>query len=895
MPIISKVLPYLNAILMVLTEIINTIASLFGYKQDDYDYFTGMADSVLDLEENLDGATESAKKLKQGLRGFDKLNVISTPTSASAGAGGGISPDIAKAYDEAYAEYMRKLKNVKMKATEIRDTIMEWLGFTKEIDEKTGKVSFKFDHITGGTVLGALAVGGTVFMGVKKIYDIIKKIGGFVGLFKDKGDKSKSIINSTGNIGNAINKNTKNFKIPNAKTILKGMADIGIIIGGTVAIIGAIGLVSKIPNVNEIMSSGVELLKIVFNGILNIAIPLAGMSAGIVVLGNIGISTIVKGLADMAIIIGGTTALITALGALISIPHFKDFANNGVDITVSVFKGLNKIFVPLVEMSALIIGLGIADPILIASGLAGLAIIIAGLEAIVVGLGALRSINGFDDLVSNGIDGLIILGTGIGKFFGSIIAGFIDVNLDFIDNIGTHLSNFIINAQPFFEGIAKIPESATKSAENVANCILIFTKASILDGLTRWFTGGIDLSKFGKDLAEFGKYFKQFGDNVTGLKSDVVENATNSALGISAFVDTLPKYGGLKQLWTGTADIVKFSEALPELGTNLKKFGDNASGLKNDVVENATKSANVISEFATNLPNQGGVVSWFTGDNTIDEFSKPLPQFGKDLKAFADNINGIDASIVEESGNSAKVLAEFANNLPNQGGIASWFSGDNTLGKFGKELKTFGAYFVEYYDKIKNIAFDKVNELADALTKMINMFKTVKDNDLNSTMNDFGTGLKSFASNVSSAFTKSFDYGNGYLIGKQFGSGFGSGMATGIKNAKFPTIAISSLVGNTTYANLKIDLLEKGGMPKEGNLFLMNENAPELLGTVGGKSFVANQEQMLGIIKDELATAKGMTNATFIIQVGDEQLGKYVINDLENKAKANGKPFTIGG
>ena len=149
LPLLSKILPYLNAILMVLTEIISAVAALFGYKEEDYDYFSGMADSVLDLEEGLDGATESAKKLKQGLRGFDKLNVITTPTSTSGGASvsGGISTDILKAYDDAYASYMSKLDKVQMKATKIRDKIMEWLGFTKKIDETTGDVSFKYEGL----------------------------------------------------------------------------------------------------------------------------------------------------------------------------------------------------------------------------------------------------------------------------------------------------------------------------------------------------------------------------------------------------------------------------------------------------------------------------------------------------------------------------------------------------------------------------------------------------------------------------------------------------------------------------------------------------------------------------------------------------------------------------
>lgn len=61
LPILAKVLPYLNGIMMVLNEIVSTIASLVGYKVEDFDYFAGVDDSVIEFEEDLNGANEAAK------------------------------------------------------------------------------------------------------------------------------------------------------------------------------------------------------------------------------------------------------------------------------------------------------------------------------------------------------------------------------------------------------------------------------------------------------------------------------------------------------------------------------------------------------------------------------------------------------------------------------------------------------------------------------------------------------------------------------------------------------------------------------------------------------------------------------------------------------------------
>ena len=182
-----KILPYVNAVLMVLTEIAKIIADImakiFGFSSEDLDFGAGVGNSLDILGDSLDNTTKKADKLKNslmGLRSFDKIINISTPKSNNTGTGTGgigISSDIMSMANKAMDNYNKKLENVRMKATEIRDNIMEWLGFTKKVDSKTGEVSFKFDHITSGTVLGALAAGGVIFKGVHTIYKVLSKIG----------------------------------------------------------------------------------------------------------------------------------------------------------------------------------------------------------------------------------------------------------------------------------------------------------------------------------------------------------------------------------------------------------------------------------------------------------------------------------------------------------------------------------------------------------------------------------------------------------------------------------------------------------------------------------------------------------------------------------------------
>lgn len=163
---IGKILPYINAFVMVLKELVKMFAVFVGYKADDSnlsDIFESVEDSAGGIAGGLGDANKNAKELKRTLMGFDVLNVINTPTdtnSSGGGAGGstGIDPEILNAL----GDYDSMLENVKMKATDIRDRIMEWLGFTKQINPLTGEISWELED------------GLTNF---EKILEIVKAIG----------------------------------------------------------------------------------------------------------------------------------------------------------------------------------------------------------------------------------------------------------------------------------------------------------------------------------------------------------------------------------------------------------------------------------------------------------------------------------------------------------------------------------------------------------------------------------------------------------------------------------------------------------------------------------------------------------------------------------------------
>ena len=242
-PVLRTLLPILNGILMALNAIGEMILGLLGIDVSKLAKEFGIGTSEIDMglddiSESAGNASKKVKELQLGLRAFDKLNVIKTPTESKNGTGAGIGlGQVDSDVLNALKEYNLQLDETRNKALKVRDAIMEWLGFTKEVDSETGKVSFKFDHITGGTVLGALAVTGTIGVGALRLYKILDKIGliKFVGI-KDLGKifsnigkimagASASTIALTGAIGVLIGMFT--IAVIKNEDLRKSLANIG--------------------------------------------------------------------------------------------------------------------------------------------------------------------------------------------------------------------------------------------------------------------------------------------------------------------------------------------------------------------------------------------------------------------------------------------------------------------------------------------------------------------------------------------------------------------------------------------------------------------------------------------------------------------------------------------
>lgn len=410
-----------------------------------------------------------------------------------------------------------------------------------------------------------------------------------------------------------------------------------------------------------------------------------------------------------------------------------------------------------VSLSALMISLSAAIAILsfipipaAISGVAGLAIFVAGLTAVLAALGGLNQIPGFNWLIGEGATVLGMIGTAIGNFIGGIAGGVLSGVTSSFPQIGQNLSDFMTNASPFFEGLQNVDSSSMQGVQALASAILVLTAADVINGLTSWFTGGASLIDFGKQIAEFAPYFKQYADTMVGIDANVVTASANAAKTLAEFATSLPNSGGVAAFFAGENSLSAFAKELAEFGPSFKQYADSVAGLDANVVTNSANAAKAMSELANGLPNTGGVAGFFAGNNDIDTFGEQLKKFGPAIKAYADSVAGMDGDVVVNSANAAQALATLSESLPNSGGFVSLFTGDNTLEGFGENLKSLGNALSDYYTSISEIDLGTMSTATSQMNSLLLLFDNMSNSD-GSSIAGFVEQLSKVPSEMSSA------------------------------------------------------------------------------------------------------------------------------------------------
>lgn len=474
------------------------------------------------------------------------------------------------------------------------------------------------------------------------------------------------------------------------------------------------------------------------------------------------------GLSIAMLAFAGTLAIVgaTAQVAIAAIPGIAVMTLALAAITVMIYELAQckpeSVLASAASLSVLLLALSVALAIVsnipisgAIEGALGLSAFIGIMGLVLVALGALSQIPGLTKLVEDGGSFLSSIGYALGNFVGSIVGGFaagatsglpeIADNLsafgnkiqpfitslssvdpidfvakvgaltagillltaaDFVSSIvtfspicksfadlGSELSQFMINAMPFLTAALLISPDMMEGVKALAETILIITAANLISGITAFIPFAGSLNTFGEQLVTFGDAIAKFSESVSGkIDEGAVEAAANAGKMMAEMATTIPNSGGVIGFFAGENDIDTFGMMLKSFGKSIVAFSETVAGnIDQDAVQAAADAGSIMAKFQETIPNTGGVVDFFTGKNDMATFGNNLESFGKSIASFSEKVSGkIDSDAVQTAANAGAMMVELNKIVPDEGGVKGWWFGDNDLSDFGDNIADFG-------------------------------------------------------------------------------------------------------------------------------------------------------------------------------------------------------------
>lgn len=474
------------------------------------------------------------------------------------------------------------------------------------------------------------------------------------------------------------------------------------------------------------------------------------------------------GLSIAMLAFAGTLAIVgaTAQVAIAAIPGIAVMTLALAAITVMIYELAQckpeSVLASAASLSVLLLALSVALAIVsnipisgAIEGALGLSAFIGIMGLVLVALGALSQIPGLTKLVEDGGSFLSSIGYALGNFVGSIVGGFaagatsglpeIADNLsafgnkiqpfitslssvdpidfvakvgaltagillltaaDFVSSIvtfspicksfadlGSELSQFMINAMPFLTAALLISPDMMEGVKALAETIMIITAANLISGITAFIPFAGSLNTFGEQLVTFGDAIAKFSESVSGkIDEGAVEAAANAGKMMAEMATTIPNSGGVIGFFAGENDIDTFGTMLKSFGKSIVAFSETVAGnIDQDAVQAAADAGSIMAKFQETIPNTGGVVDFFTGKNDMATFGNNLESFGKSIASFSEKVSGkIDSDAVQTAANAGAMMVELNKIVPDEGGVKGWWFGDNDLSDFGDNIADFG-------------------------------------------------------------------------------------------------------------------------------------------------------------------------------------------------------------
>lgn len=234
----------------------------------------------------------------------------------------------------------------------------------------------------------------------------------------------------------------------------------------------------------------------------------------------------------------------------------------------------------------------------------------------------------------------------------------------------------------------------------------------IISGVGQGITDG--LPQIATNLSDFADKLKPFLATIGKVKPEIGSS-------MSILAGCIVKIAGAEIVNAistfinlGQDPIKKFAYQLLYLGAGMKAYGDQVAGVNPETVKGTAIAAKTLVELANAIPRSGGLAQLLAGAKDLADFGLSLIPFGAAFAMYAMEVANINPGVIKGTSSAAQTLTDLANAIPEAGGLKQLLTGSKSLALFGLSLIPFGAAFATYSSLVAGVNTETVKATSAA-------------------------------------------------------------------------------------------------------------------------------------------------------------------------------------
>ena len=453
----------------------------------------------------------------------------------------------------------------------------------------------------------------------------------------------------------------------------------------------------------------------------SLTIMMAAMGALLAVLAIVGLfgPAAIIGIGSLVTLFAAIGALAVAIGYLMDeFPSIQKFLDKGLPVLEQLAGSIGT----MIGMFIGAVGEAIGGSLVkigmdIAAFMSALSV--AGTNASTIKADSFNGVKGLVDALSDiasttvktSISDIFTLGgTSMEKFQTDAVAFFTAMK-----SIGKASSGVNINAESM--------NSVIGVAQNLAN---LQSSLEPIGGVISWFSGRDDLATFGANIGEFvNSMISAFGSiEDSKINIEAMNSMISAATSLSSLQTSLEPIGGVVTWFSGRDDLGRFGINVYAFVASMKTAFGSLEGttLNTAAMNSIISAATSLSTIQSSLGPMGGVITWFSGRNDLAAFGANIGEFVESMKTAFMSLDGvtINSAAMNSIVSASTSLATLQTSLEPIGGVVTWFSGRDDLGRFGINVSAFIASMKIALSTLEGVTLDEaaLTSVVTATTKL---------------------------------------------------------------------------------------------------------------------------------------------------------------------------------